>query len=116
MSTFVWPSIGLYCLFGVFVFYQQLHARNFRGGSEALGLALSVSAFAGTVTGLVYIGYYGWHISWWAAAVVLVLGIVAGMAGVAFERLTGPFVISMLGFVGWPVCAYFMFKFLHDGA
>lgn len=116
MSNFVWPSIGLYCLFGIFVFYQQLHAKNFRGSSQAFGLALAASAFAGTVTGLIYIAYYGWNISWWVAAVVLVLGILAGIAGLAVERLTGPFALSIGGFVGWPVCAYFMFKALPSGA
>lgn len=117
MSNFVWQSIGLFCLFNVFVFYQQLQSKNFRGTSQAFGLALAVSAFAGTVTGLVYIGYYGWNISWWAAAVVLVLGIIfAGIAGLVTERLASPFVLSILGFIGWPVCAYFMFQALRSGA
>jgi hypothetical protein len=115
VSNFVWPSIGLYCLFGIFVFYQQLHAKNFRGASQAFGLALSVSAMLGTITGLIYIGYYGWNVSWWVAAVVFVIGILAGIAGLAIERLTGPFALSMLGFVGWPVSAYFMFKALPSG-
>ena len=115
MSKFVWSSIFLYCLFGIFVFYQQLHAKNYRGESQAFGLALAASAFAGTVTGLIYIGYYGWSISWWAAAVVFVLGIVAGTAGLALERLTGPFALSLLGFIGWPICAFFMFNALLSG-
>jgi hypothetical protein len=116
MTKLVWPSIGLYCLFSIFVFYQQLHAKNFGGASEAFGLALAASAFAGTITGLVYIGYYGWNISWWVAGAVLLLGIVAGVAGLAVERLTGPFALSLGGFIGWPVCGYFMFKSLPSGA
>lgn len=115
MSKFAWPSIALYCLFGIFVFYQQLYAKNFRGASQVFGLALSAWAFAGTVTGLIYIGYYGWNISWWVAAVVFVLGIFAGMTGLLVERLAGPFALSMFGFIGWPVCAYFMFKAFPGG-
>lgn len=109
MNSFIWPSIACYCLFGIFVFYQQLHAKNFRGGSAAIGLALAVSAFAGTVTGFIYLGYYGWNVSWMAAAAVFVIGIVAALLGLVVERLTGPLVLSMLGFIGWPVSAYFMF-------
>lgn len=115
MNKFIWPSIALYCLFGIFVFYQQLHAKNFRGASQAFGLALAASAFMGTITGLIYLGYYAWNISWWVAAVVFLLGILAGFAGLAMERLTGRYALSLGGFVGWPICAYFMFKTLPTG-
>lgn len=117
MTSFVWPSIGLFCLFNVFVFYQQLQSKNYCGSNQAFGLALAASAFAGTVTGLIYIGYYGWNITWWAAAIVLVLGVIsAGIAGLVAERLASPFVLSILGFIGWPFCAYFMFQTLKSGA
>lgn len=115
MSNLIWPSIAFYCLFGIFLFYQKLHAKNFRGGSEMFALMLSLSAFAGTVTGLIYLAFYGWNISWIAAAIVLGIGLAAGIVGLLLEKLTGPSAISMAGFIGWPLCAYFMFKTLPAG-
>jgi hypothetical protein len=115
MTRFVWPSIGLYCLMSVFVFYQQLHHKNFAGGSLGFSLALGMSAILGSLTGLFYLGYYGWNISWWAAVVVLALSVLTGFVSFAIERVSGAVAISLIGFVGWPICAYFMFKFLADG-
>lgn len=112
MTSFIWSSIGLYCVFSVFVFYQQLHAKNFRGGSQLFGLAIAISAFAGTLTGIVYLGYYGWNISWLPAFAAFVLGILSGLAGIVLEKIFGALVLSLAGFLVWPVCAYFMFKLL----
>lgn len=109
MEYFSWPSIGLYCLFTVFVFYQQLHAKNFQGASETFGLVLSLFAFAGTLTGLAYLIYYGWSVVWWAPFPIFAIGLLASIPGLFLERLVGKFTLSMLGFVAWPVCAYFMF-------
>jgi hypothetical protein len=109
-------SIGFYCLFAIFVFQQQRHIKSFRGESQSFFLALSVSAFTGTVTGLIYIGYYGWLTSWWEAAVVFVFGILAsGILSSIVERLIGSLALSIGGFVGWPICAYLMFNALPSG-
>jgi len=116
MQALYWPSIGFYCLFGVFLFYQQLHGRNFRGGSAAFGLALNASAAIGTVVGLFYLVYYGWNVAWWAAIVIFFVGVAAAMAGFVVEKAVGALAISMAGFVGWPVCAYFMFRYIPSGA
>ena len=53
------PSIAFYCLFGIFVFYQQLHGKNFRGESQLFALVLNVSVLLGMFTGVVYLAYYG---------------------------------------------------------
>ncbi len=55
MQTLSWTSIAFYCAFGVFVFYQQLHVKNFRGASQGFALALNLSAFAGMLTGVAYL-------------------------------------------------------------
>lgn len=106
------PSIAFYCLFGIFVFYQQLHVKNFQGASQSLALALNISAFAGMLTGLAYLVYYGWSVIWWAPIVIFVIGLVASTLGFFLERVVGSLALSLGGFVGWPVSAYFMFSYV----
>jgi hypothetical protein len=110
MQNLSLPSIGFYCLFGIFVFYQQLQVKNFQGASQKLYTALNVSAFLGMLTGIVYLIYYGWTVVWWAPAVILFIGIICGSLGVIFERLVGSLALSLGAFVGWPASAFFMFK------
>ena len=116
MQSLSWLSIGFYCLFGIFVFYQQLHAKNFRGASQGFALALNVSAILGMITGLVYLVYYGWVVTWWAPIVVFLVGLLASMLGFLIERLVGAMALSLGGFAGWPICAYFMFAYVPRGA
>ncbi len=112
MESLSWMSALFYCLFGAFVYYQQLHVRDFQGASKTFELVLSISAFAGMITGLVYLVYYGWTVVWWAPIMIFVMGILFTFIGVVVERLLGKFTLSLLGFIGWPVCAYFMFHYL----
>lgn len=112
MQTLSWPSIAFYCLFGIFVFYQQLHVKNFQGASQSFALVLNISAFAGMLTGLAYLIYYGWSVVWWAPIVIFVIGLVASMFGFLLERLVGSLALSLGGFIGWPVSAYFMFSYV----
>ena len=110
MDNLAWQSITAYCLFSIFVFYQQLHAKNFNGGSEAIGLALAFSGFAGMLTGIAYLIYYGWSVAWWAPIIILILGLATVIPGYFLERLIGRLTISFLGFIAWPICAYLMFS------
>ena len=116
MSSISWTSAAFYCLFGIFLFYQQLHGKNFKGSSQGFGLLLTLSALAGTITGIVYLVHYGWNVSWFAAIAIFIVGLLAAFLGFLLERLIGAVALSMLGFVGWPVCAYFMFKYMPSGA
>lgn len=86
MDSLAWPSIGLYCLYGVFVYYQQLHGKNFRGESQGFHAVLNLSAIAGVLTKLAYLVYYGWTVVWWAPLVALALGVLAIIPAVALER------------------------------
>jgi hypothetical protein len=115
MQALSWSSIGFYCLFGIFVFYQQLHIENFRGSSQGFDLALNISSFLGMFTGLAYLVYYGWHVVWWASIVIFVIGIVAATLGVLVERTFGAMTLSTSAFIGWPICAYFMFSYVPKG-
>ena len=112
MQHLSWTSIGFYCLFGIFVFYQKHHVKNFRGASQAFPLALNISALLGMVTGVVYLLYYGWAVVWWAPIPIFLTGVVASMAGVLIERSVGVISLSLGAFVGWPICAYLMFHYI----
>jgi len=115
MQALSWPSIGFFCLFGIFVFYQQLHVKNFHGSSQSFVLALNISATLGMLTGFAYLVYYGWHVVWWAPIVIFVIGILASMLGFLVERIIGPMALSKSAFIGWPICAYFMLSFIPSG-
>lgn len=115
MHALSWPSIGFYSLFAIFVFYQQLHVKDFHGSSQGFALALNVSALLGTLTGLAYLVYYGWHVVWWAPIVIFVIGILAALLGGFVERIVGSMALSMSAFVAWPICAYFMFIYVPNG-
>ena len=110
MQTISWPSIAFYCVFSIFVFYQQQHVKNFEGASQSFALALNVSATAGTFTGLAYLIYYGWSVVWWAPIVIFIIGLVVRMLSFLLERIVSSLVLSLGGFIGWPVSAYFMFS------
>ena len=116
MQSLSWPSIGFYCLFGLFVFYQQLHVKNFRGASQQFALALNISALIGMLTGFAYLIYYGWSVVWWAPVVIFVIGLLSSMLAFAVERRIGAATLSLGGFIGWPVSAYFMFRYIPSGA
>lgn len=110
MDDFIWPSIIPYLLFSIFVFYQQRHARYFDGGSLLFGTLLVFSAFLGTITGLIYLGYYAWNISVWAAiAIGIAAAFISGIGGFMLEQFIHEYVISYTGFLAWPLLGYLMF-------
>ena len=111
MEVISWSSVLFYMFFGIFVYYQQLHVRDFQGASQLLYLLLTISAFAGMLTGLAYLLVYGWTVVWWAPVLIFLISIVVGTTvGAVIESTVGKHTLSLLGFVGWPLCAYWMFK------
>ena len=112
MSVLSWASIAFYCAFSTLIFYQQLHAKNFRGASQGFGFALAISGFLGMLTGFAYLIYYGWSVAWWAPIVIFIISLVTFSVGLLVERIVGAFALSIAAFAGWPLCAYFMFKFI----
>lgn len=97
-----------FAFYSIFVYYQQLHARNYRGASEAFGLVLSLFALCATLAGLAFLIYFGWKLSWWGAAGLFVLGIVARVLWGLAQRLVpieeAATLTSLLGFLALPVC------------
>ena len=112
VGFFSWVSIIFYCFFSTFVYYQQLHVRSFRGRSKNFLIVLSISAFTGMITGLGYLIYYGWTVVWWAPFVIFIISILFEFLIFPIEQLVGVFAISLLGFFGWPICAFFMFRYI----
>lgn len=109
-----WAVVITYCLYSMFIFYQQLHAKNFRGDSQIFLSTLVVSGFTGMLTGLMFLVYYGFMVVWWAPFVLFGLGLACQFVSNIIEGLIGAFALSMLGFIGWPVCAFLMFTSVPD--
>ena len=112
MNAMAWSSIGYYCIFGVFVYYQQLHARDFKGASAEFHTVLNLFGLAGMITGFAYFIYYGWTVSWLGAIAAFFLGLAAMIPAIVVERFVGKLALSIAGFLVWPFCAYMMFHHL----
>lgn len=109
MDTLNTDALIYYIIFSVFVFYQQLHVRNFRGSSQGFQTLLSFSAFAGMVAGIVFLIYYAIQISVTGALIIFGAGLLTAFFGPLFEKIFGAHTLSLFGFVAWPICAYMMF-------
>lgn len=96
-----------YSIFGIFVFYQKLHASQFQGGSAIFHFALSAFALTSSLTGLALILYYGYDQSWLYAAAIFGVALLAQIVWFAVEaalrlRWMVPYV-SLAGFVVIPL-------------
>ena len=98
-------------MFGTFVFYQQLHGKNFNGESRALGLAVNIFGFTGMLTGLAFLVFCFLQFSWWTPIAVFAIGLLAQIPMVLLERVIQPPMLSIAGLVVWPSCAYLMFAY-----
>jgi hypothetical protein len=114
MGAISWPSIGYYCVFSIFVYYQKRHAQTFKGSSAVFGSVLTFFAIVGTLVGVSYLIYYGWTVSWWVPIVALLLGALAGAPAGMLENLVGALTFSLAGFVVWPLAAYMMFHYVPN--
>jgi hypothetical protein len=112
MNAISWTSVLFYCVFSNLIYCQLAHAQNFRGSSKIFEILLSVSAITGTLTGFIYLVYYGWTVIWWAPIVILIIGILSSIPYALIESRIGHFTLSMVTFVAWPVLAYFMFQYI----
>ena len=108
--------ITAWSLFTVFAFYQKLHIRDFQGASQAFLLILNISAFGSMIFGVGFLIYYGVTVKWYLPIILLVIGFVVKFIWFAIEAQLGikqlPLVISILGFIGLPLCALVMIIYL----
>lgn len=104
--------IGSYALFSLFVFYQQLHVKTYRGASQSFMTLLTLFAFVAMLAGLAFLFYYGYKVSWLGATGLFFIALVVKFVWFGVEaklglRVAAPF-LSMAAFVGIPVCAYLL--------
>ncbi len=104
--------VSAYVVFSLLLFYQQLHIKNFGGASQGLLALLNVFALIAMLFGIAFLLYFGYKVSWLFALALFAIALVVKFAWFSVEAKLGfrgaaP-VLSLLGFVGIPVCGYFM--------
>jgi hypothetical protein len=104
--------VASYTLFSFFIFYQQLHVKNFGGASQGYLGFLSLFAFVAMLGGFGFLLYFGYKVSWLGALGLFAISLVVKFAWFAVEarlslRGAAPF-ISLAGFIGIPACAFLL--------
>lgn len=111
MEMLLWPTIAYYSAFGILLYYQRLHAQACTD-SGWRKLLLTGLAFAGMLTGFIYLVYFGWKTVWWAAVIPVAMSALATIPAILFERVVGKPALGQLAILAWPMCAYLMFRTL----
>lgn len=105
-----------YAVFSFFLFYQQLHLKNFQGASEVFGALLGIFAFAGMLFGLGFLIYWGYKASWLQAATLFGIALAIKFVWFPIEAKLGLrnsyWVFSLTGFIALPISGYFMWAAL----
>ena len=115
-----WAVVIPFSLFSGFIFYQQLHLKNFRGDNRSYRMFLSISFLLGNVTGIVFLVYYGLQFDWMKP--LILFGISFGFKIIVIlidvllsaRQTSEHFVLSKLAFIGWPTCAFLMFSSIPE--
>jgi hypothetical protein len=113
MEVLPWPSIAWYSSFGILVYYQRLYAQACTG-HDRQKLLLTGLAFAGMLTGFIYLVYFGWKTAWWMAAIPLAMSALATIPAILLERMVGRTALGQFAVLAWPLCAYLMFDTLRS--
>ncbi len=105
-----------YAIFSFFLFYQQLHLKNFRGASEVFEASLGIFALIGMLFGLGFLIYWGYKVSWLQAAALFGIAFAIKIVWFPIEAKLGLrnfyWLFSLAGFVALPVSGYFMWSVL----
>ncbi len=111
MNSIALTDLAIYSLMHTFIMYQNAHFRGFRGSSQGFFALLSLSTSIGILVELGFLIYFGWNVSWIGAIIFLICSFLAAVSlGAFIGRLVGPLTLSLVGFIGWPICAYMLFK------
>ncbi len=104
--------VSIYSLYSLFVFYQQLQVKNFRGASQQMHFVLSAFALLGMLFGIGFLAYYGYRVSWLGAGVLFLAAFAVKIVWFFFEAKLGirglAAYISLAGFVAIPVLGYLL--------
>lgn len=110
MANFDLWNVLFFCVFFLFVFYQEVYFKNCRASSGKLfDLFGGIFTILGLLTGLVYFIIYAIQVVWWAPFLLFLFAILSILIGVLAERIIGVTGLTILAFPGWPLVAYFMF-------
>jgi len=105
-----------YAVFSFFLFYQQLHLKNFRGASQGFATLLGLFALVGMIFGLGFLIYWGYKVSWLEAAILFGIAFAIKVVWFPIEARLGLtnsyWLFSLAGFVALPVAGYFMWAAL----
>jgi hypothetical protein len=105
-ASMPWPLILAWVGFFGFLNTHQRHASNFQGSSQVFHLALNISVLLGCVVGLGLLIYYFVQVAWyWPIILFLIGSLVGGLLFGLLDAIAGRLIISLLAFIGWPVCA-----------
>jgi hypothetical protein len=89
---------------------HQRHAARFRGASQGALELLNLSVIAGSIVGLILLGYYFTQVSWYWPIVLFVAGsIIGGLLFGLFDAWLGQLTMTFIGFLGWPAAAAWVF-------
>lgn len=105
-------SFFLIAIGSAFGHEQALHAKNFRGESQAFCTALWISVYLSWAARIAILAYIALNLSWIAAIAIfiggiLASGIIAGLLSALSARTIGSMgqlYISVGAFIVWPVC------------
>jgi len=105
-----------YVVFSFFLFYQQLHLKNFRGSSELFQLGLGLFALLAMIYGLCFLIYWGINVSWIQAVILFAISIGVNIIWFPIEAKLGLrnsyWIFSLIGFITIPISGFFMWASL----
>ena len=106
----------IYAVYSLFLFYQQLHLRNFQGSNELYRFLLGIFAFGGMLYGFAFLIYWGYTVSWVQALVLFGIGFGIKILWFQIESFLGLrnfyWLFSFAGFVVLPIVGYDLWKLL----
>ena len=109
ISVIPFRLVILFGFFGLFLFYQSQHHSSGSVPSGNPEYVIGISIMSGALCNIIFLLYLGYRTVWWSPLLILVLFVPFLFIGVILERIIGRVWLAVLGFVGWPICAYFMF-------
>lgn len=102
-------------LFFGFLNTHQRYANSFIGESQNFLLALHTSVLLGTLVGLGLLVYYFIHVSWyWPFVLFFLSSFVGGILFGTLDAKINPLIISIAGFVAWPLAALWVFYVIRN--
>jgi len=103
-----------YSVFSFFLFYQQIHLKNFQGDDEIFEFSLAIYAFGGMLFGFCFLIYWGYMFSWLQAVSLFGIAFAIKLVWFPIEAKLGLtnlyWFFSGTGFIAIPVSGYYMWS------